>query len=138
MKKKFACAAITLLLCVGLPSAFAMGSLAVVTKATQAKMGLDYTLIADRADAEAVLVRMEIPRKGKLQNIRTVEMRIGEGRPLVSAPLRTTTEKNGAWIASFQVSSELANHCYIDLTVPKDGGYEVYAVEVKGYVTDRK
>jgi hypothetical protein len=128
-----------LLLCACLPHALAMGSLIEVTKATQAKLGLKYTLVAERVDAEAVLVRMEISRQGKLKNLRSVSMRIGTGRPQVAATLQTTPGKKDSWIVSFQLSPELADRCFIDLIVPSDSlSYEVYAVELKGYVTDRK
>ena len=125
--------------CACIQHASAMGSLIEVTKETQAKLGLNYTLVADRVDDEAVLVRMEIPRTGKLKTLRSVSMRIGSGRPLVAATLQTTPGKNGSWVVSFQVSPDLADKCSIDLIVPSDGlTYEVYAVEVKGYVTARK
>ena len=129
-----------LLLLARLPQAFAMGSVTTVTKETQTKLGLNYTLIADRADAEAVLVRMEIPRKGKFKTLRSVSMRIGTGRPRVAATLQTTPGKDGSWVVSFQLSSALADECSIDLIVPSEDpmSYEVYAVELKGYVTDRK
>jgi hypothetical protein len=117
-----------------------MGSVTAVTKQTQAKLGLNFTLVADRVDDEAVLVRMEIPREGKLKHLRSVSLRIGPGRPLVAATLQTTPGKNGSWVVSFQLCPDLADKCSIDLIVPSDPlPYEVYyAVELKGYVTDRK
>ena len=103
------------------------------------KLGLDFTLDAERVDAEAVLVRMEIQRTGKLKNLRSVSMRIGSGRPLVAATLQTTPGKKGSWVVTFQVSPELADKCSVDLIVPVAGRtYLVYAVELKGYVKDRK
>ena len=102
-------------------------------------MGLNYTLIAERVDAEAVLVQIEIPREGKLKNLRSVSMRIGPERPLVAATLQTTPGKNGSWVVSFQLSPDLADKCSIDLIDPSSGRtYVVYAVELKGYITDRK
>ena len=139
MAKKFLWVMIALMLCAHIQPAFAMGSVAVVKKETQAQMGLTYTLVAERVDAEAVLVSMEIPRQGKLKDLRSVSMRIGPGRPLVSATLQTTIGKNGSWTVSFQVSPELADKCSVDLIVPHSTRtYTVYAVELKGYVTDRK
>ena len=140
MAKKFVWLVAALLLLARPPQAFAMGSVTTVTKETQSKLGLNYTLIADRADAEAVLVRMEIPRKGKLKTLRSVSMRIGAGRPRVAATLQTTPGKDGSWVVSFQLSPALAEDCSIDLIVPSQDpmSYEVYAVELKGYVTDRK
>ncbi|MCX6381886.1 MAG: hypothetical protein NT023_20820 [Armatimonadetes bacterium] len=141
MVKKFVWVAFTLVFCACLQHAFAMGELMIVTKETQAKLGLKYTLVADRVDDEAVLVSIEIPRKGKLKTLRSVSMRIGNGRPKVSAVLQTTAGKSGAWTAAFQVSPDLAESCYIDLIVPSPQSgmeYVVYAVELKGYVKARK
>ena len=141
MVKKFVWVAFTLVFCACLQHAFAMGELMVVTKETQAKLGLKYTLVAARVDDEAVLVQIEIPRKGKLKTLRSVSMRIGNGRPKVAATLQTTTGKNGSWTAAFQVSPDLAESCYIDLVVPSPQSgmeYVVYAVELKGYVKARK
>lgn len=139
MAKKFVWIMTMFLACACLQVAFALGSVVEVTKQNQAKIGLNFTLTAERVDAEAVLVRMEIPRKGKLQNLRSVSMRIGPGRPLVSATLQTTPGKNGEWVVTFQVAPEMANKCSVDLIVPATArSYTVYAVELKGYVTDRK
>lgn len=139
MARKFVWVTIMLIVCAYIPRAFAMGSLQVVTKETQVKLGLNYTLIAERVDAEAVLVHMEIPREGKLKNLRSVSMRIGPGRPLVAVTLQTTPGKNSSWIVSFQLSPDLADKCSIELIDPSSRRtYVVYAVELKGYVTDRK
>jgi hypothetical protein len=82
---------------------------------------------------------MEIPRQGKLRDLRSVSMRIGPGRPVVAATLQTTPGKNGSWVVSFQVSPELADKCSVDLIVPQSGRtYVVYAVALKGYITDKK
>lgn len=139
MAKKVLCVTILLMLCACIQRASAMGEVVSVTKETQLKLGLDFTLDAERVDAEAVLVRMEIQRTGKLKNLRSVSMRIGSGRPLVAATLQTTPGKKGSWVVTFQVSPELADKCSVDLIVPVAGRtYLVYAVELKGYVKDRK
>jgi len=119
-----------------------MGEVIEVTKKTQAKLGLVFTLAAERVDEQAVLVRMEIPRTGKLKALRSVGMRIGPGRPIVYATLQPTPGRGGSWSMSFQVSPELADKCSIDLTTPHDPppgmSYLVYAVELKDYITERK
>ncbi|MBB6048765.1 hypothetical protein [Armatimonas rosea] len=118
-----------------------------VTKQTQAKEGLNYTLEARRVSPEAVLVSMEIPREGKLKDMSHVTMDIRPNlpptngpvsySPLVSAPLLVTVGKNGAWSVSFQLASELAERCSVDLLIPKGPrGYFYYAVELKEYITD--
>ena len=139
MAKKLVWVTMGLLLCACVQHAFAMGEVVSVTKETQARLGLHFTLVAERVDAEAVLVRMEIPRKGKLKNLRSVNMRIGSGRPLIDATLQTTPGKEGSWVVSFQLSPDLADKCSVDLIGPYEGlSYVVYAVELKGYVTVRK
>ena len=118
-----------------------------VTKQTQAKEGLNYTLEAKRVSPEAVLVSMEIPREGKLKDMSRVTMSIRpllpnsrsgpvSYSPLVSAPLLTTESKKGVWSVSFQLASELAERCSVDLLIPKAFEYFYYAVELKEYITD--
>ncbi len=125
------------------PHTSAMSEGFTVTKETQVEQGLNFTLSAVRVSEAAVLVRMEIPKDGKLENLKRVTMTIGTGSPLVSADLQTTSGKNGSLAVSFQLSPDLANKCSIVLVVPNVPAtaldYEhFYAVELKGYVTDRK
>ena len=118
-----------------------------VTKQTQAKEGLNYTLEARRVSPEAVLVSMEIPREGKLKDMSRVTMSIRpilppspsrpvSYSPLVSAPLLVTVVKNGVWSVAFQLASELAERCSVDLLIPKTFEYFSYSVELKEYITD--
>ena len=122
-----------------------LGGLVPVTKATQAKEGLIFTLTAERVSPEVVMVQMEIPREGKLKALRSVGMSLGKtkafesGSPALSAQLQTTTGPNNSWVAHFQLTPELADRCTVDLNVPSGPmWYVIYAVEVKGYITDRK
>jgi hypothetical protein len=134
---------IVLLLGLAAIRAAAMGEVVLVTRQNQEKLGLRFTLTAERVSNEAVLVRIEAPRQGKLRGLRLVSMTVGrEGTPLVHAPLYTTAGKDGAWVATFQLSPELADRCTVDLTTPFDPpsarSYLIYAVELKGYITERK
>lgn len=145
MTRKFIGIALALLLGIYLPYAFAMGELVIVTKETQAKEGLRFTLNAERVSPEVVLVRIEASKEGKLKNLRSVSMTLGKtkahenGSPMLSAPLQTSSGKNGSVIATFQLTSDLADKCSVDLTVPETAmSYTIYAVELKGYVVDRK
>ncbi len=128
-----------------------LGFIISVTKQTQAKEGLNYSLTARRVSPEVVMVTMEIPREGKLKDVRSVTMRIRPHlpptngpvsySPLVSATLQTTEDKKGVWSVSFQLASELAERCSVDLLMPqgpRPRGYFHYAVELKGYITDRQ
>lgn len=145
MSRKFVCLTVLLLFCASLKIAFAMGEVIIVTKATQAKQGLKYTLTAERVSKDVVLVHMEIPREGKLKDFRSVSISIGKqkplenGSPLLSAPLQTRTGEGGSRTVSFQLASDLADRCSIDVYMPYEAlSYDVYAIELKGYVTDRK
>lgn len=139
MNRKIVLAAMVLTLCATFRYATAMGSVVEVTRETQATLGLKYTLEADRVDDQAVLVKMEIQRSGKLKNVRSVSISIGAGRPEVAATLQTTPGKTGSWVVGFQVSPTMADKCSVDLTVPEAGRtYVVYAVALKGYVTNKK
>ena len=124
-----------------------LGYVIKVTKQTQAKEGLNYTLEARRVSPEAVLVSMEIPREGKLKDMSRVTMSIRpilppspsrpvSYSPLVSAPLLVTVVKNGVWSVAFQLASELAERCSVDLLIPKTFEYFSYSVELKEYITD--
>ncbi len=126
-----------------------LGYVISVTKQTQAREGLNYTLEARRVSPEAVLVSMEIPREGKLKNMRSVTMSIRpllspshsgpvSYSPLVSAPLQTTEDKKGVWSVSFQLASELAEQCSVDILIPRGPvrDYFYYAVQLKEYITD--
>lgn len=125
-----------------------LGYIIKVTKQTQAKEGLNFTLVANRVSPEAVLVSMEIPREGKLKDVRSVTMNIrpilppSQSRPvshspLVYATLQTTETKKGVWSVSFQLASDLAERCSVDLLIPKGlREYFHYAVELKEYITD--
>ena len=147
MAKKSVWVLLALLALAPLPNASAMSELISVTKATQAKVGVRFTLSAVRVSETAVLVRMEIPKEGKLKNIKRISLDIGTyppgvmTSPQVSADLETTSGKNGALIVSFQLSPEMAEKCSLRLS-PLDPAvpmsYEYYSVELKGYVTDRK
>ena len=118
-----------------------------VTKETQAKIGVEFTLTATRVSETAVLVEMEIPRKGKLRNLKDVSLDIGDyhpgvsSSPLLAANLQTTPGKNNSLIVSFQLSPELADKCSIRLGPLEPAvamSWEYYAVMLKGYVTTRR
>lgn len=131
------------LLLASLQRAFAMSEGVFVTKATQGQSGLDFTLSAVRLSPQAISVRMEIPKTGKLQNLKAVRMTIGQGTPLLWSTLEAKPNDKGVLIVAFQIAPELADKCSIDLVVPNVPATAIdyehfYAVELKGYVTDRK
>jgi hypothetical protein len=94
MKKMLASGLIVLALLVGLPKAFALSELILVTKANQAKLGVQFTLSAIKVSDTAVMVEMEIPKQSKLKDLKKVTMDIGDYKagvltsPMVSASLR--------------------------------------------------
>jgi hypothetical protein len=140
MLKKYLCIFLVMILCACVNRSLAMGEVMEVTKENQAKLGLVFTLTADRLSPKVVLVSMEIPRSGKLKEITGVNLTIGHnGSPALEAALRTRPGKDGAWAVNFQLSAALADECSIDLTVPQQSEtYLIYSVALKGYVKDRK
>src|SRR5579872_6507095 len=100
MARKLIWILIALMSFMRIPPAFAMSELILVTKATQGKLGVDFTLSAVRVSDSAVLIRMEIPKKGKLKDLKRVTMDIGTyvpgvaSSPVVSADLETTPGQN--------------------------------------------
>ena len=109
--------------------------------------GVEFTLTAERASDTAVVVRMEIPGTGKLKDLKSVTMDIGDYKagvsasPLLTAALETVPGKKGSVVVTFQLAPELAEKCSIRLgpLFPAEPmAYEYYSVELKGYVTTRK
>lgn len=139
MAKKLALAAVLLILCVSLPNSLALGGLVYVTKETQKELQLDFTLQAEKVDAEAVIVRMEVRKTGKLAKLRHISLDIGSGRPMVHAILQTSKGKDASESVTFQVSPELAQKTYIGLNVPSaTRSYTIYSVELKGYIVNKQ
>lgn len=126
------------------PSVFALRGVMLVTKDTQAKLGLVFTLIAEKKSEDVVIIDMEIPRKGKLKSLHSVDLNLGtpSGYPAISAPLQTKTGKNGAWLVRLQLSPEMAEKCSLDLSAdaPPTAGVEgiVYSVAIKTYIAAKK
>src|SRR5258708_4400947 len=119
MTKKFALMLTTALLLAGIPRAFALGELMLVTKENQARIGVKFTLSAARVSDTSVAVQMEIPKEGKLKDLKKVTMDIGDYKPgvatspMVSANLETKPGKNGSLLVSFYLSPEMADKCSI-------------------------
>ncbi len=59
---------------------------------------------------------------------------------MVSANLETIAGENGSVVVRFQISPDLADECSISLFVrdPDEAGEHFYAVQLDGYVTDKK
>ncbi len=147
MAKKFVWVMIALLVFTRIPHASSESLVMTVTKKTQAELGLNYTLSAVRASDTAVLVQMEIPKGSKLKTLKRVNLHIATGNPLggsplLSADLQTTPGKNGSVVVTFQLSPELADKCFLELITTSPpatlSSEEFYAVELKGYITDKK
>jgi hypothetical protein len=147
MKKMFASALIVFALLAGLPRAFAIGHLILVTKENQASLGVKFTLTALKVSDTAVSVDMEIPKQSKLKDLKKVTMDIGDYKagvatsPMVLVNLETKPGKDGSIMVSFQLSPEMVDKCSILLGPVEPappGSYAVYSVYVKSYVTTKK
>jgi len=128
-----------LLLCLCVQRCKAMNEVVEVTHESQARSGVQFHLEANQMDSAAVLVRMEIPRNGKLKDLKSVTLRIGSGRPIVDAVLQPKPGPGNSWIVVFQVSPSMADLAWVDLQVPGEPMTGlIYAVQLKGYVTQKK
>ena len=121
----------------------ALGVFTVVTRETQEKEGLVYTLSAVRVSPDVVMVNLEIPNQGKLRDIKRIGLQIGggNGSPELYASLNTTSDKKDTWAVSFQLSPALANKTDLWLgptLLSRPMLSHHYAVQLKGYIMERK
>lgn len=119
-------------------SAFSMTQGIIVTATTQYDQGLDFTLTTTPERDATVIVRMEIPQKGKLKNLAALQMELNDDKgTLLVAPLAPTTH-NGVVSVSFQIARKLVAQCAINLFPERnqdDPRYSIfYAVRLKSYV----
>ena len=120
----------------------ALGVFTVVTKETQAKEGLVYTLSAVRVSNEVVMVELEIPNEGKLRDIKRVALELGggNGSPELYVPLNTASEKKDTWAVSFQLSPAFANKASLWLgptLLSRPTLSHHYALQLSTYLTER-
>lgn len=122
---------------------FAMIVVQPVTKDTQAKDGLDFSLSAV-PESGTVWVQLEVPRKGKLATLSLVQIEVKDkhGKEILLAPVATSDEK-GTTKAQFRLASEQAARCNIILvteaSTPPAPAFAVnYSVSLKGYIDKGK
>jgi len=107
----------------------------VIEQASVKDLGIDLSAIRD---GDMVGVRLKAPRKGKLRHLSNVAIRLQEGeRILLLAPLGTQTQ-NQVSTSSFEIASELADKCWIDLVVATSNQAQVYGISLKANITDKK
>jgi hypothetical protein len=130
---------VPLLLAVAAAPAHAVIVVIPVTKDTQAKVGLDFTLFAVR-EADVVWVRFECPRKDKLRELAGINLEIkdAKGHEIVLAPLEITEEK-GVIKTHFRLKPEHAERCNIVLIAeqskpPEPAFGRYYSIQLKEYV----
>ncbi|MDB6124254.1 MAG: hypothetical protein JWQ71_3247 [Pedosphaera sp.] len=114
-----------------------------VTKQTQFDNDMKFTLSAIKESNEAVLVRMIVPREGKLKDHQKVMLELNEGKQiLLQTAVETGSDVAGATVISFQISPALADKYYVNLftEISTNGpAYTSYfSVELKGYVIAKK
>lgn len=119
-----------------LQSAFAVsGPHYNITATTQYEQGLEFTLTTTPERDDTLIVRLEIPQKGKLENLAGLQMELNDGKTtLLLAPLSATTH-DGTRSLAFQIARKLVPQCYVNLFVKVDPRYSIcYAVSLKGYI----
>ncbi len=117
-------------------SARGLGKL--VTKATQAKMELDYDLSAIQ-EPNAVVLDMKIPKRGKLSDVRRVRLSVmaEDGKHcLIRLPLERENAE-GAIRVTGQITPELAANAHIELVMEEGRREFYYYVRLADYVTER-
>lgn len=137
---------VTIILCLISLTASGIGVGDLITKDTQEKMGVNFTLTAVRESAGSVLVKLVAPKEAKLANLSKVRLTIqkeGDKHFLLWANLETTTDESGKIVSGFQISPELAEQSFIELVVetskPGKPAFErFYHVRVKDYIVDKK
>ena len=98
-------------------------------------LGVDLSAIRE---GNTVSVQLKAPRKNKLKDLSNIALRLQDGeRTLLLAPLGTVTQHQVS-TSSFEISSELADKCWIDLVVSVPEGAKVYGICLKGNITDKK
>jgi hypothetical protein len=118
--------------------AYSSGVGKLVTKATQKELGLEFELSATR-EPDAVIVRMTVPKNGKLKDLRQVRLSIlAENQKdfLVLAPLDMRAE-NGGLRVSAQLAPEFAAKATLDLVVEEGRRESFYSVKVADYIMER-
>lgn len=120
----------------------ALGVFTVVTKESQAKEGLVYTLTAKKVSPEVVMVDLEIPLREKLQGLRSAQLQLGSGNgsPELAVRLDTSTSKEGVWTIHLQLSPALASKASIWLgptLLSRPMLSHHYALQLSGYITER-
>ena len=127
------------MLLAGVHSALAvMGPRYIITPDTQLKQQLEFTLTTTPERDDTLIVRIDIPKQGKLKDLGGMQMELSDDRStLLLSPLATTTH-DGAVTASFQIARYLVNVCYINLFVVVDPRYSIcYSVSLKSYMPDK-
>lgn len=105
-----------------------------ITATTQYEQGLEFTLTTTPERDDTLIIRLEIPRKGRLKNLAGLQMELNDGKTTLLAPLSATTH-DGTMSLSFQIARKLVPQCYVNLFVEVDPRYSIcYAVSLKGYI----
>lgn len=143
MKRKLIPLLALLLLAGSAGTAFALIVVQPVTKDTQAKEGLDFTLSA-ASESGTVWVKLAAPRKGKLATLSLVQLEVkdAQGKEVLLAPVATTDE-NEVIHAHFRITPEHAKWCNVILVTeqskpPAPAFARHYSIAVKSYITQAK
>lgn len=122
--------------------AFAVIEVRPVTKETQAKEDLDFTLAAVE-EAGSVWVDLQAPKNGKLATLSLVQLEVkdAKGKELLLAPLAVTNKK-GTISAHFRMALDQAEHSNIVLVTeqskPKELPFAInYSISLKSYIIGR-
>lgn len=107
----------------------------VIEQASVKDLGIDLSAVRD---GNTVGVHLRVPRKDKLSELSNVAIRLQEGdRILLLASLGMETQ-NQVSTSAFQIASELADKCWIDLVIGTPSPTRAYGISLKDCVTDKQ
>jgi hypothetical protein len=128
--------------CLGLsltPPARALDRGLLITKATQGQHGLDFELSAVQEGPDAVVVRLSVPKTGRLADLTGVRLSVTDGKRFLTLVPVATAEADGRVTAWCQLTPEVAGKASLDLYTVTDRVYAFhYAVQVGTYVEPKK
>lgn len=112
-----------------------------VTKHTQAKQGLDFTLSAQRDAEGEVQVKLEVPHTGKLEHVVRVELWImseDPRKPVLVATLKPYDHEDSVTRVFLRLQSNLAEKAQLILIRKTEEDPTGYAIALRSYIQDRK
>jgi hypothetical protein len=111
---------------------FALWGIAPLTKKEAKDLGIEVRSKA-AAGFDAVEVELEIKADGKLKDFSRVDLRVGEGKKVVT-PLQADRSKPGRVVVRFTAERTRLDQIHLWVMVPEEAGGTAYDLRVKDFV----